>query len=250
MLAAEIASHSSASWPLRDRCRIDALSLLHAHSLPHALCTALSLLHALCTALRRLHALTRALCCRWQAEVVPEFVQQRRHEVLQATMQVERSWNQGLLRNLMQHLEKMAVGPVHVGATTPDGLIHVDALLPGLRCEGKPVALELIDAMHVTDTGQPLGRFLLRRRLLQAQGFHVLAIAEDAWLASADPDGMLGVLLAECERSVHVSRSLYSKSGLETVQHVYYDNPRSMQGHRSISTLDGRVLEGSQGAAP
>eukprot|EP00892_Ulva_mutabilis_P007908 jgi/Ulvmu1/548/UM001_0556.1 len=154
---------------------------------------------------------------------LPEFVVSGKREALAASINIERSWNRALLANIKAVLEERGHGPARFGATVTDGVVHIDLLLEALAWGNKPVALELLDAQHVAcNTGQPLGRWLLRRRLLETFGFHVVTVAEDAWLAAPAPADLLATLLADCRRVPHTQRVHRQYNRITFVETVYY----------------------------
>lgn len=96
----------------------------------------------------------------------------------------------------------MQLGTVHMNTVAPGSHVHVDILLPEVTCGGKQVAITLLGVNDTArNTGQPLGHWLLRCRLIESYELHVLSIADEAWVSSTSPDVMLRQLLADCTRS-------------------------------------------------
>lgn len=161
--------------------------------------------------------------CRMDTQQVPAFVTDSKMEVLAASINIERSWNRSLLSSIKANLEEAGYGPARTGATVSGGVVHIDLLLEALMWEDKPVAVELLDGYHVaSNTGQPLGRWLLRRRLLESFGFHVVTVAEDAWLATSSPTELLASLLQDCRKMPHAFREHKLRNRISFVETVYY----------------------------
>ena len=176
--------------------------------------------------------------CRMESQRVPSFVTDSKEEVVAAAINIERSWNRSLLASVQAKLDEAGYGPARSGATVSEGVLHIDLLLEALLWEGKPVALELLDACQVaSNTGQPLGRWLLRRRLLEAFGFHIVTIAEDAWLATSSPTELLHSLLRDCRKLPHAVREHRPRNQSTTIEKVYYNEVHNDPG-RIMSVLD------------
>lgn len=116
--------------------------------------------------------------------------------------QTYRHRNQASVASISTHLEAMQAGPVHVNTVAPGSSVYVDILLPELTFEGKLVAITILGVHDTaTNTGHPLGHWLLRCRLIESCGLHVINIVDEAWVSSATPDGMLSDLLQDCTRA-------------------------------------------------
>lgn len=175
---------------------------------------------------------------RIEAHEVPGFVTDSKEEVVAAAINIERSWNRSLLANIQAKLEQAGYGPARSGATVSDGVVHIDLLLEALVWEDKPVALELLDARHVAcNTGQPLGRWLLRRRLLETFGFHIVTVAEDAWLATSSPTELLHGLLRDCRKLPHALRQHKLRNQSAVVETVYYNEVHNGHG-KAMPVMD------------
>ena len=169
---------------------------------------------------------------------MPEFVVDGKREALAASIHIERSWNRALLANIKAQVEELGYGPASVGATVRDGVMHIDLLLEALTCGDQPVVVELLDAHHVAcNTGQPLGRWLLRRRLLETFGFHVVTVAEDAWLATSAPADLLASLLRDCRKMPHALREHKLPNSITFVETVYYTDT-SDEDTRALGVFD------------
>lgn len=161
--------------------------------------------------------------CRMPPQPVPAFVTDSKMEVLTASINLERSWNRSLLSSIKANLEQAGYGPARTGATVSGGVVHIDLLLEALMMQDKPVVVELLDGYHVaSNTGQPLGRWLLRRRLLESFGFHVVTVAEDVWLAAPSPTELLASMLNGCRRVPHALREHKLQNRISFVETIYY----------------------------
>jgi hypothetical protein len=133
---------------------------------------------------------------------LPEFVTSRRSDVLADTKVLEVSYKANLLRVIESEFEALGLGSFLLGTSTLDQLVHIDVQLPGVSLAGNPVAIELLDSYRTAvNTGQPLGRWLVRRRILEAYGFHVVTLSLEAFLASKDRRAMMASLLQGCSRN-------------------------------------------------
>lgn len=140
---------------------------------------------------------SRSHACRFQGCELPVFMTTQ-HETVQL-QRTHRNRNQACLASITAHLEAMQLGRVHVNTVAPGHCVHIDILLPDVACGGKSVAISLLSAHDTaTNTGQPLGHWLLRRRLIESCGVHVLSVADDVWESSTAPDVMLRNLLQDC----------------------------------------------------
>jgi hypothetical protein len=127
----------------------------------------------------------------------------KQHAAMQA--QLFRTRSPSSLASISKHLEALQLGPVHVNTAAPGSSVFVDILLPNVVCEGKPVAIA-ISGVHdtATNTGRPLGHWLLRCNLIQTCGLHLLSISDDAWESCPNPHAtqlMLRSLLQGCKRA-------------------------------------------------
>lgn len=134
---------------------------------------------------------------RFQACELPEFMVSQ-YEA-QQQLQTHRHRNQALIDGISMHLEAMQLGPVHKNTVAPGSAVHIDILLPEVTCEGKQVAITILGVNDTAkNTGLPLGHWLLRCRLIESYGLHVLNVADEAWVSSTSPDVMLRRLLQDC----------------------------------------------------
>lgn len=140
---------------------------------------------------------------RLRCEAAPGFLRSNKEagRILDEVARLEDGWNQDLLLELSAFFEERGWGRAIMNARTPDALFHIDLLLRDARFRGRAVAVEVIDTRHVSsNTRQALGRHLLRRRVLQGYGYHVITFPAAAW-NTRDRTELLAELLIDCERA-------------------------------------------------
>jgi hypothetical protein len=133
--------------------------------------------------------------------VAPAFAAPRAAAIaLHDIADVEREWNADERATIARYLEhRLGPGGAEPCARTADGMVHLDFAVHGLRYEGRPVAIELLDEEHVAaNTKQALGRWLVRHKLLALYRFHVVPLSLELWAAAPSRDAYLDTLLEGC----------------------------------------------------
>lgn len=103
------------------------------------------------------------------------------------------------LDSICSQLKEMQLGPVNREKLVPGGSVYVDVLLPSVTHEGKPVAIIILGEQDIAvNMGTPLGHTILRRKLIECYGLHVLSITEEAWNARTAPNDFMLSLLQDC----------------------------------------------------
>jgi hypothetical protein len=151
--------------------------------------------------------------CRIQVRDPPEWFREDGQNILDQVSELEIRWHVEFRRAVVQVLQGMSdkIGRVVPNACTNNHGLHMDIELPDLVGPyGHPVALHLLEVHFARNTGEPLGLWLARRRLLRLEGYHGVVLTFADWDGGPTHTDVLNTILAECtyrKSRQHGSRS-------------------------------------------
>lgn len=132
-------------------------------------------------------------------------IRSRARSALLGSLSIEDDFNRGVAQSILYKLLSLGHHDAALNTRTNDGLFHLDISIPSLKIDGRSTVIEILEPMHVAvNTDQPLGRWLVRRRLLGLYDYHVLTLKATAWLAAPDKGDLLEGVLSE-RQPAHVA---------------------------------------------
>jgi hypothetical protein len=105
-------------------------------------------------------------------------------------------------RAVAQALQGMSdeIGRVVPNARTQVHGFHIDIAMPDLvGPRGSPVALQLLEGNFARNTGEPLGLWVTRQRLLKLDGYDGVVLTTADWVGGPSCTDVLKAVLSGCK---------------------------------------------------